>query len=190
MVAVAAFDLAPVFRLRAFFGEMALLLTVAAGGIGRILGLVAFFTHMALLTAVPAGIASTSWTILGKVAHWLSLDIDKILTEWQTNPRCTCDTRPLQRSEALYIQLECDPIALFVSAQPKLGKTKGTLLAVATCKPIFPSLSTVASAMTNLITIHTLDLYLVGMLGSLLRASAESMTELWKASQISKVLGR
>lgn len=69
LVAIAAFDFGIVSRLGAFFAEMALLLTITADGVGGIPGLVAFFTHMALLTAVPAGIAPTSRTILGKVAH-------------------------------------------------------------------------------------------------------------------------
>ena len=50
LIAVAAFHLAPILRLRALFGEVALLIAVAASEIGRILGLSTIGCFMTLLS--------------------------------------------------------------------------------------------------------------------------------------------
>lgn len=54
------------------------------------------------------------------------------------------------------------------------------LLAVAAGKSVLPSLSAITGAMANLIAVHTLDLYLVGVLESLLRTTASCMAELYR----------
>ena len=88
LLTVAAFDLAPIFRLGTFFGKMTFLIAVAAGEIGRVLGFSALRRLVTLLSsqrqrahcrngewyALPAiaatEIPTSRRTILSKVADY------------------------------------------------------------------------------------------------------------------------